>query len=134
MSLKNKQILTSLATDYFEYLVSIPVEQGGISLEDRPTNIQNLEDVRDSERGLEATQVELEVMLDSANVSQKEICQGVIDELKTNTTAFVSGAAGTGKSYLLKMLERHYKIQGFKARKKLKKRTVPSCSHFVVQK
>lgn len=60
-------------------------------------------------------------MLNSANASQKEIFQGVIDELTTNTTAFVSGAAGTGKSYLLKMLERHYKIQGFKAREKKKK-------------
>ena len=57
-------------------------------------------------------------MLNSGNIPQKEIFQGVIDELKTNTTAFVSGAAGTGKSYLLRMLERHYKIQGFKVRKK----------------
>ena len=57
-------------------------------------------------------------MLNSGNISQKEIFQGVIDKLKTNTTAFVSGAAGIGKSYLLKMLERHYKIQGIKVRKK----------------
>ena len=68
--------------------------------------------------GLRATQVELEVMLNSANAFQKEIFQNVIDELTTNTTAFLSGAAGTGKSYLLRMLERHYKIQGFKVRKK----------------
>ena len=75
-----------------------------------------MNDVRDAERGSDTTHAELEVMLTCANASQRAIYEDVVQELKTNTTAFVSGAAGTGKSFLLKMLERHYKIQGFKVR------------------
>ncbi|OBZ80617.1 hypothetical protein A0J61_11334 [Choanephora cucurbitarum] len=78
--LGEKQVLTLSTTDYFEYLVLISVEQGGISLENRPTDIQNM--------NLEATQVELEVMLSSVNASQKDLFKSVIGELTTNTTTF----------------------------------------------
>lgn len=73
-----------------------------------------MSDVRDSERGQDATQSELRVMLNNANISQKDIFENVVAELQTNTVAFISGAAGTGKSYLLKIFERHYILQGYK--------------------
>lgn len=100
--------------DYYAHLISIPEEFGGISVDDRILNIQELSDVRDSERGQDATQSELRVMLNNANISQKDIFENVVAELQTNTVAFISGAAGTGKSYLLKIFERHYILQGYK--------------------
>ncbi|CEP13923.1 hypothetical protein [Parasitella parasitica] len=53
-------------------------------------------------------------MYSNANDSQKSIFNRVNIELINNSVTFVSGAAGTGKSYLLKMFERHYKIEGYK--------------------
>ena len=53
-------------------------------------------------------------MLNNANSCQKSIFEGVISELRTNSVVFISGAAGTGKSYLLRMFERHYKAQNYK--------------------
>ncbi|KAG1637987.1 hypothetical protein G6F44_009149 [Rhizopus delemar] len=85
--------------DYFEHLVFIGPENGGISVS-RSYNISNLSDVSDFERGPEIARSELNVII---NV-----------ELANNSVTFVSGAAGTGKSYLLKMFERHYKIEGYK--------------------
>ncbi|CEP08961.1 hypothetical protein, partial, partial [Parasitella parasitica] len=99
--------------DYFEHLVSLGSENGGISIE-RSYNINNLSDVGDFERGPEATQAELDVMYANANESQKSIFDRVKIELIVNSVTFVSGAAGTGKSYLLKMFERHYKLEGYK--------------------
>ncbi|KAG1048086.1 hypothetical protein G6F43_009501 [Rhizopus delemar] len=85
--------------DYFERLVFIGPENGGISVS-RSYNISNLSDVSDFERGPEIARYELNVII---NI-----------ELANNSATFVSGAAGTGKSYLLKMLEKHYKIEGYK--------------------
>lgn len=95
-------------------MVSIPEARGGISATDRPSNIESMNDIRDAERGPDATLAELKVMLDNANKSQKAIYEDVTVELQTNTMAIISGAAGTGKSYLLKMFERHYKLQEYK--------------------
>ncbi|KAG1439175.1 hypothetical protein G6F55_013793 [Rhizopus delemar] len=53
-------------------------------------------------------------MYENANSSQKRIFNRINIELANNSATFVSGAAGTGKSYLLKMLEKHYKIEGYK--------------------
>lgn len=102
-----------LYLDYFEYLVYLGPENGGISVS-RSYNIQNLSDVNDSERGPRVAQSELDVVYSNANDSQKSIFNRVNIELTTNSIAFVSGAAGTGKSYLLKMFERHYKLEGYK--------------------
>ncbi|EIE78840.1 hypothetical protein RO3G_03545 [Rhizopus delemar RA 99-880] len=49
-----------------------------------------------------------------ANQSQKCIFSQITTELELNSTVVVSGAAGTGKSYLLRMLERYYKLQNCK--------------------
>lgn len=49
-----------------------------------------------------------------ANQSQKSIFAQITTELELNSTVVVSGAAGTGKSFVLRMLERHYKLEGFK--------------------
>lgn len=99
--------------DYFEHLVFIGPENGGISVS-RSYNISNLSDVSDFERGPEIARYELNVMYENANSSQKRIFNRINIELANNSATFVSGAAGTGKSYLLKMLEKHYKIEGYK--------------------
>ncbi|KAG2191493.1 hypothetical protein INT47_013068 [Mucor saturninus] len=72
--------------DYYEYLINL--EEGGIEVH-RRLNIQSVNDVVDAERA----------------------CMLV---LRNNSTVFVSGAAGTGKSYVLRMLERHYEMKGYK--------------------
>lgn len=102
---------TFLCIDYYEYLINL--EEGGIEIH-RMVNVQSLNDVVDAERGLDVARAELISMLESANISQKSIYKQTIYELRNNTTVFVSGAAGTGKSYVLRMLERHYKLKGFK--------------------
>lgn len=94
-------------------MLSIGPENGGISV-DRSYNINNLSDVNDFERGPEVTRSELTVMYENANDSQKSIFNRVKIELVNNSVTFVAGAAGTGKSYTLKMFERHYKIEGYK--------------------
>lgn len=99
--------------DYFEHLISRSEEDGGISV-DRSDNIQNVNDVNDFERGPEVARSELDVMYAAANDSQKSVFNRVNIELACNSMVFISGAAGTGKSYLLKMFERHYKIKGYK--------------------
>lgn len=53
-------------------------------------------------------------MFNMANQSQKSIFSQIITELELNSTVIVSGATGTGKSYVLRMLERHYKPQQYK--------------------
>lgn len=83
----------------------------------RRMNIQSVNDVVDAERGMHACREELIAMLKSANTSQKSVYKQTIYELRNNSTVFVSGAAGTGKSYVLRMLERHYKLKGYKVSK-----------------
>ena len=77
-------------------------------------NIQSVANVSDVERGLEVARDELKVLLGTANGDQKAIYRQVKNELKINSCAFVSGAAGTGKSYLLRMIERYYRLKGYK--------------------
>lgn len=96
-------------------MVSLGPENGGIHI-NRSYDISNLSDVNDFERGLDVTQSELEIMYTNANETQKSIFDRVNVELAHNSVTFVSGAAGTGKSYLLKMFERHYKIKGYKVK------------------
>lgn len=97
--------------DYYEYLINLP--EGGIEVH-RRVNINSLDDVVDIERGLDTCREELIAMLNSANKSQRSIYKQIIYELRTNSTAFVSGAAGTGKSFVLRMFERHYRLKGYK--------------------
>lgn len=94
-------------------MVSLGPDNGGILI-NRSYNISNLSDVNDFERGIDVTQSELNIMYSNANATQKSIFDRVNVELAHNTVTFVSGAAGTGKSYLLKMFERHYKLDGYK--------------------
>ncbi|KAG1461974.1 hypothetical protein G6F55_003251 [Rhizopus delemar] len=77
-------------------------------------NIESVEDIVDVERGLDVCREELNLMFNMANQSQKSIFSQIITELELNSTAIVSGATGTGKSYVLRMLERHYKPQQYK--------------------
>ncbi|KAG1490493.1 hypothetical protein G6F54_010682 [Rhizopus delemar] len=78
--------------DYYEHLLN----EGSIESH-RRVNIESLHDIVDAERGLE-----------------KCIFSQITTELELNSTVVVSGAAGTGKSYLLRMLERYYKLQNCK--------------------
>jgi len=55
-------------------------------------------------------------MYGTANKDQQSIFRQIVNETKVNSVAFVSGAAGTGKSFVLKMLERYFKVQGYKVR------------------
>ena len=73
-----------------------------------------MDDIADVERGLDVCRDELSMMLSMANQSQKSIFEQVTFELELNSTAIVSGAAGTGKSFVLRMLERHYRLQDYK--------------------
>lgn len=91
----------------------ISLDEGGIEVH-RRVNIQSLDDVSDFDRGLETSKNELRVMLSSANGNQKGVYKSLINEMRINSVAFVSGAAGTGKSYILRMLERYYKLNGYK--------------------
>jgi hypothetical protein len=56
----------------------------------------------------------LKTMLDNCFPSQRKVFRGIINEMKFNSVSFVSGAAGTGKSYLLKMLGRFYCCYGYR--------------------
>lgn len=93
--------------EYYTYLV----DQNAIPVRD--PNVSSLNDVSDTERGIEVAKIELDLMFQQSFPSQKKIFYRVIRDLKLNSCAFVSGAAGTGKSFLLKMFERHYRIQGY---------------------
>lgn len=111
-----KSLIIFQTLDYYEYLINLP--EGGIEVH-RRVNIQSLNDVADVERGLETCRGELIAMLTSANNSQRSVYKQIIYELRTNSTAFVSGAAGTGKSFVLRMLERHYRLKGYKVSKNI---------------
>lgn len=76
-------------------------------------NIDNVNQVNDEERGVHVAREELRVMLQQCFDSQRKIFMQVVQDLKLDSTVFVSGAAGTGKSYLLRMLERYYRIHGY---------------------
>jgi Mrp family chromosome partitioning ATPase len=93
------------------------LNEGGIEVHCR-VNVNSLEDVTDAERGLDAARDELKIMLKSANTTQKNIYSQLIREMRTNSVSFVSGAAGTGKSFLLRMYERHYRLKGYKVTEK----------------
>lgn len=107
----------------------IQLPEGGITVH-RRINIQSLNDVADVERGLEVCQEELIVMLKSANDNQKSVYKHIIYELVTNSTAFLSGAAGTGKSFVLRMLERHYRLKGYKVIKSNMTKSKNKCLTF----
>lgn len=81
---------------------------------DRRINIQSLGDISEVDRGITTSKRELIMMLSSVKGDQKAVYYGLINEMKVNSVAFVSGAAGTGKSYVLRMLERYYRINGTK--------------------
>lgn len=76
-------------------------------------NINDINQVSDEERGIHVAREELRVMLQQCFPSQKKIFMQVVRDLKLDSTVFVSGAAGTGKSFLLRMLERYYRIHGY---------------------
>lgn len=100
--------------DYYSHLISIPVEEGGIPVHDRVNNIRSVDDVSETNRGDAVTKQELKILYRKANVDQKSIYAMIKSELVVNSTSFVSGAAGTGKSFVLRMLERYYRLKGFK--------------------
>lgn len=100
--------------DYYQHLISIPVSRGGIEPWVGRSNIRNIDDVIDFDRGDRYTKKELKIMLNAANEDQKSIYEQIKYEVEINSVAFASGAAGTGKSYVLRMLERHYRLRGFK--------------------
>lgn len=109
--------------DYYEYLISLPLEEGGIPVYSR-ANVTRLDDIAEFNRGPHITKQELELMVAAANIDQKSIYNQIKYEMKNNSTAFISGAAGTGKSYVLRMLERYYRLCGFKVRSYLLKNTL----------
>ena len=100
-------------SNYYEHLINL--QEGGIQV-NRHVNIESLDDINDQIRGIEVCKEELKLMLSTANSDQKSIYDQLLEEMKINSVAFVSGAAGTGKSFILRMLERHYKIEGYKVR------------------
>ncbi|CEP09614.1 hypothetical protein [Parasitella parasitica] len=100
--------------DYYEHLISIPVEEGGIEPSPGRTNVQTIDDIIDLDRGETVTKQELKIMLNNANNDQKSIYNQIKNEMEVNSAVFVSGAAGTGKSYVLRMLERYYRLKGYK--------------------
>jgi len=73
-----------------------------------------MSDIADFERGKDVCEQELKIMYSNANDDQKSIFHHVIHELQLNSVTFISGAAGTGKSFVLRMLERFYKRVDFK--------------------
>lgn len=93
----------------------MPEDQGGITF-DRRVNIQSLNDITDAERGIDVAKQELDLLIACATSDQKSVYNQIIYEMKTNSVTFLCGAAGSGKSFLLKMFERHYKINGYKVR------------------
>lgn len=119
-----KQAYFSKIVDYYEHLLN----EGSIESH-RRVNIESLDDIVDVERGLEIYRDELAIMLNMANQNQKSIFSQIVTELELNSTAIVSGAAGTGKSYLLRMLERHYRLQNCK----VKINATPSIKCIVIQ-
>jgi hypothetical protein len=100
--------------DYYEYLISLPLEEGGIEPATSRSNISTINDINDIDRGEKITRSELKIMLKNSNSDQKSIYNQIKHELEVNSVAFVSGAAGTGKSYILRMFERYYRLKGFK--------------------
>lgn len=100
--------------DYYEYLIRIPVEEGGIEPATARANISKIDDILDLDRGAKITKKELKIMLDNANKDQTNVYNYIKYELVTNSAVFVSGAAGTGKSYILRMFERYFRLKGFK--------------------
>lgn len=111
LNYKKLSLFNFCNADYYEYLISL--QEGGIVV-DRRVNIQSLGDISDVDRGIETSKRELRMMLLSVKGDQKTVFCGLINEMKVNSVAFVSGAAGTGKSYVLRMLERYYRINGYK--------------------
>lgn len=99
--------------DYYEYLISIPVDQGGIEPHER-SSVTCIDDISDLDRGNDVTRQELQLMLRSANDDQKSVYKQVKREMEHNSATFISGAAGTGKSFVLRILERHYRLKGYK--------------------
>jgi ABC-type phosphate/phosphonate transport system ATPase subunit len=79
----------------------------------RSANVDNIAQVSNEERGVDVARQELRVMYQQAFPSQQKIFKQVIRDLQLESTVFVSGAAGTGKSFFLKMLERYYRIHGY---------------------
>ncbi|KAG1445638.1 hypothetical protein G6F46_012277 [Rhizopus delemar] len=99
--------------DYYEYLISIPVDQGGIEPHGR-SSVTCIDDISDLDRGNDVTRQELQLMLRSANDDQKSVDKQVKREMEHNSATFISGAAGTGKSFVLRILESHYRLKGYK--------------------
>lgn len=89
--------------DYYEHLISIPLEEGGIEpATARSKNVSTINDIiLDLDRGARVTKRELKIMLDNANEDQINVYNHIKYELVTNSAVFVSGAAGTGKSYII---------------------------------
>ncbi|CEP08663.1 hypothetical protein, partial, partial [Parasitella parasitica] len=103
--------------DYYEYLITLPLEEGGIEPSTSRVNVSSIDDILDLDRGDKVTKMELKLMLRNANEDQKSIYNHVKNELEINSAAFISGAAGVGKSYVLRMFERYYRLKGYKVYK-----------------
>ena len=89
--------------------------EGGIEPVTARANVSTIDDIFDLDRGARVTKRELKIMLDNANEDQTNVYNHIKYELVTNSSVFVSGAAGTGKSYILRMFERYFRLKGFKA-------------------
>ncbi|KAI8635834.1 hypothetical protein BD408DRAFT_448861 [Parasitella parasitica] len=78
--------------DYYEHLIRIPVDQGGIEPHG-VRNITSVDDISDLDRGHDITRQEIQLMLRSANEDQTSVYKQVKREMGHNSVAFVSGAA-----------------------------------------
>lgn len=90
------------------------MEEGGIIPTPGRSNITNISDINDLNRGEKVTRKELKVMLRNANPEQESVFRQVKNEFETSSITFVSDAAATGNSYILRMFERYYRLKGFK--------------------
>lgn len=93
--------------DFFRHLVDRNIFRV------RSANVDNIAQVSNEELGVDIARQELRVMYQQAFPSQQRIFKQVIRDLQLESTVFVSGAAGTGKSFLLKLQERYYRIHGY---------------------
>lgn len=100
--------------DYYEHLISIPLEEGGIEPATARANVSTIDGILDLDRGESVTKRELKIMLDNANEDRINVYNHINYKLVINSAVFVSGTAGTGKSYILRMFERYFRLKGFK--------------------
>jgi hypothetical protein len=76
----------------------------------RDINVNSISDISNAERGVAVARRELGVMYQQSFPSQKKT---FVRDLKLNSCVLISGAAGTGKSFLLQMFKKYYRIHGY---------------------